>query len=177
MIIGCQSRKVKEIKLQQEKTNTTLLDSLANWNVFTQADSNFVVKTYINKLEFTENEEIKWFSTVAYVGKKDSITTWSGDPNFKYVIFDRKDYYATDFQNDILMKTVFKKDSVYKKPFYKAGGWDGDDPKAEFWEAYYKNPKLQLPKGNYTFKAFSDLSLSENAKNFNLTNKFKVVVK
>lgn len=146
-------------------------------NVFTTADENFLVKTYINKLEFKENEEITMYSTIEYIGEKDSITVWSGEPYFHYEIYDGKEYFNEGMTQDILKQTVLNKGEIYTIPFSKSGGYSEEDPKADFWKQYYSEKELKLPKGKYSFTAYTDFSLNkEQVEKVTLKIKFEVKV-
>lgn len=52
---------------------------------------------------------------------------------------------------------------MYNYPFKKTGGWSGDDPKADYWKAYFSDPELRLPAGTYEIRAFCDFSFSDAA--------------
>jgi hypothetical protein len=38
-------------------------------------------------------------------------------------------------------------------PFGKGGGWSADDPRAGYWQAFYTDPELRLPAGNWRILA------------------------
>ena len=150
---------------------------ILDYNVFTTEDENFLVKTYINKLEFKEKEEISMYSTIEYIGEKDSITIWSGEPYFHYEIYDGKEYFSEGMTQDILKQTVLNKGEIYTIPFSKSGGYSEEDPKADFWKQYYSEKELKLPKGKYFFTAYTDFSLNkEQVENIMLKIEFEVNV-
>ena len=93
--------------------------------VFEAGDENFAIKTYINKLEFDEGEEIKLHSTIEYIGQNESIAIWSGEPYFHHLIHDGDKYINSDIVLGILKETVLKKGEVYTIPFPKAVGSPG----------------------------------------------------
>ena len=47
------------------------------------------------------------------------------------------------------------------EPFTKSGGFDNDDPMAAFWRAYFDEPDLILPAGDYRVFAVVDYDLDE----------------
>lgn len=145
--------------------------------VFTARDENFQVKTYINKLEFEENEEIKVYSTIEYIGENDDISIWSGDPYFHHLIHNGQEYINEGVVLDILKETVLKKGEIYTIPFAKSGGFDQNDPDAEFWEQYFSEKELKLPGGDYSFMPVTDFSLGMDQKEkVTLKTEFKVKV-
>ena len=132
--------------------------------VFLAEDENFRVRTYINQLILEENREITLYSTIEYIGSKDAITIWSGEPYFNYTIFDGQEYFSQGVTLSVLKATQLKKGEVYTLPFAKSGGFSQDDPKAEFWQQFYAEKELRLPKGDYTFRAYTDFALDEDLK-------------
>lgn len=146
--------------------------------VFEAGDENFAIKTYINKLEFDEGEEIKLHSTIEYIGENESIEIWSGEPYFHHLIHDGDKYINSDIVLGILKETVLKKGEVYTIPFSKSGGFTREDPDAEFWEKYFSEKELRLPTGDYTFTAVTDFCLDmDQEEKVTLRTEFKVKVK
>ncbi len=145
--------------------------------VFTARDENFEVKTYIDKLEYEQNEEINIYSTIEYIGENESISIWSGEPYFHHLIYNGKEYINDGVVLDVLKETVFKKGEVYTIPFSKSGGFTQEDPDIEFWEQYFSEKELKLPGGDYTFTATTDFCLDADQKEkVALKTEFKVKV-
>ena len=145
--------------------------------VFEARDENFAIKTYIDKLEFNEDEEIKMYSTIEYIGKNESIKIWSGEPYFHHLIHDGDKYINSGIVQDVLKETVLKKGEVYTIPFAKSGGFTQEDPDVKFWEKYFSEKELRLPAGDYTFTAVTDFYLDMDLKEkVTLGTEFKVKV-
>jgi hypothetical protein len=51
---------------------------------------------------------------------------------------------------------TYDRGDVQDIPFQKSGGWDGDDPMAGFWRAWFADPELRLPPGRYRITAHLD---------------------
>lgn len=132
--------------------------------VFTASDENFSVKTYIEKLKFQEAEEISLYSTIEYIGPKDSVEIWSGDPYFQHMIYKNGEIFNGGFTEQILKKTELEKGEIYTIPFSKNGGFDENDPDAEFWRDFYSEEELRLPRGEYIFSAITDFTLDKEQK-------------
>ena len=146
--------------------------------VFEAGDENFIVKTYINKLEFDEGEEIKLHSTIEYIGENESIEIWSGEPYFHHLIHDGDKYINSSIALLILKGTVLKKGEVYTIPFDKIGGFTREDPDMNFWEKYFSEKGLRLPAGDYTFTALTDFCLDmDQEEKVTLKTEFKVKVR
>lgn len=145
--------------------------------VFTASDENFLVKTYIEKLQFNEDEEISPYSTIEYIGEKDSIDIWSGDPYFHHMIYKNGEVFSGGFTLDILKKTELKKGELYTIPYVKSGAFSEDDPDAEFWRDFYSEKTLKLPKGEYTFSGVTSFALDiEQQDKVQLKTEFTVEV-
>ncbi len=145
--------------------------------VFTASDENFLVKTYINKLQFKEADEISLYSTIEYIGEKDSIDIWSGEPYFHHMIYKNGEVFTGGFTQQILQKTELKKGELYTIPFSKSGGFSEDDPDADFWKDFYSEKTLKLPEGEYTFSAITSFTLDkEQQEKVQLKTEFNVGV-
>lgn len=165
VLAGCSQTQVQEVKDP-------------GYQIFTAEDENFQVKTYINKLEFEENEEINIYSTIEYVGENNSISVWSGEPYFHHLIHNGEEYINDDTIETILKETVLKKGDIHTIPFSKSGGYSQDDPKAEFWKQYFSEKELKLPKGDYTFTAKTGFFLDmDQQESITLKTEFVVKVK
>ena len=145
--------------------------------VFEARDQNFEVKTYIDKLEYDEDEEIEVYSTIEYIGENDSVKIWSGEPYFHHRIHDGSKFINSDIVLNVLKETVLKKGEVYTIPFSKSGGFTQEDPDIEFWEQYFSEEALKLPAGDYTFTAVTDFCLDMDQKEeVTVKTEFKVKV-
>ena len=146
-------------------------------DVFTASDENFTVKTYIEKLQFNEDEEISLYSTIEYIGEKDSIDIWSGEPYFHHIIYKNGEVFTGGFTEQLLKKTELRKGEIYTIPYIKNGGFDEDDPNADYWRDFYSEETLKLPKGEYTFSAITSFSLDKEQKDkVQLKNEFAIKV-
>jgi hypothetical protein len=47
------------------------------------------------------------------------------------------------------------------RPYVKAGGWDGDDPNAAFYRAFFADPLLRLPRGTWRFFATGEFYIGD----------------
>lgn len=48
----------------------------------------------------------------------------------------------------------FAPGEVVDIPFEKSGGYDADGPMAEFWQTWFEDPELRLPRGRYEITAY-----------------------
>lgn len=119
-------------------------------------DELFELKLYVDKDRYQEEEAIKCHATLEYIGDKDSIEIYSSDPLVGFALKDDKYFDGGYAVNDELVTSTFKKGEVISYDFCKSGGWDGDDPKAKFYEEFFSDPELKLPPGKYEISATMD---------------------
>jgi hypothetical protein len=51
---------------------------------------------------------------------------------------------------------TFERGVVTPMPYRKSGGWDGNDPNAAFYQAFFKDPRLILPAGHWQISIGTD---------------------
>ncbi len=104
------------------------------------------------------DEPIDLATTLRYIGESEQTTIVShggGPVSFGVEQLDGPvdngpewDASATPF--------TYRRGDVQDVPFQKSGGWDGDDPMASFWRAWFADPELRLPAGRYRITAHLD---------------------
>lgn len=98
---------------------------------------------------YQADEEIKCHAILSYHGD-EPITIYHSDPLIVFGIEDGDMFTAEYCRNDVLMTTELEPEQEITVWFAKNGGWSADDPNAAFYEAFYKEKELRLPKGEYT---------------------------
>lgn len=127
-------------------------------------DENFVLKTYIDKLQFKAGEEIQLYSTIEYIGEGDSVEIWSAEPFFHHIIERDGKVISGGLTMDLFQRTQLKRGEVYVLSFKKSGGYSQEDPEAEFYKEFFAEKALKLPQGTYVFSGVTDFSLDEAQK-------------
>lgn len=138
----------------------------------------FEFNIYSDKSTYKTTDKIKIWATIKYIGSENQITIWSGDPYISFIITDGKDFNTGGIILTTLISTVLEKDKLYEFNYTKNGGYSAEDPNADFWEKFYKEKDLYLPKGEYTITsggAFSLTKDSEKSKS-NLKKELKINV-
>lgn len=125
-------------------------------------DELFQLSIYLDKDTYATDEMVFCYATLEYIGEKDSITVYSGDPLVGFGIRDDKLFHGGYGRDLILMETTFTKGHIVKYDFSKSGGWSGDDPNAKFYEEFYRDPNLILPAGDYEISAEINCSLDRD---------------
>ncbi|WBW95583.1 hypothetical protein [Oceanirhabdus sp. W0125-5] len=180
LLVGCAAN--KDSNITEKKDNKEFVSIQNNDNTeyqeFVAENKDFRVTTYINKLEFSENEEIKIYSTFEYIGEEETISIWSGEPYFYFEIFNGQEYFNQPLTLTILKKTVLKKGEIYTFPFTKSKAYGAEDSKADFWKQYCSEKELKLPNGEYTFSAYAAFTLDkEQEEHISVKTEFIVKVK
>jgi hypothetical protein len=65
---------------------------------------------------------------------------------------------------------------VARSPFVKSGGYDPGDPNADFYRAFFANPDLVLPPGEWQIGATLNISLDDCKQATNATRVSVLVV-
>lgn len=125
-------------------------------------DDLFELTIYLDKNSYSAEETIFCYATLEYIGEEDNITVYSSDPLVGFGIKDNKYFDGGYAVNDVLIRTSFQKGQIVKYDFTKSGGWDAEDPNAEFYEKYFTDPNLVLPAGDYEVSATINCALDES---------------
>lgn len=129
------------------------------------SDGNFLLTLYTDQNTYSQNEPIKIWATLAYIGKEDQATVWHDIPCVNFRISDGKKFDADGVFECVLTSSVFKKNKIYTFNYIKSGGYDADGPDAAFWKKFYDLKELVLPKGVYTVTAIGSFSLTQCGSN------------
>ena len=118
-------------------------------------DDTFSLTIETGDTRFVADEPIAITTTLRYIGTRErrTIISHGGGPvSFGVEQLDGPvdngpewDTSATPFG--------YRRGDVQDIPFGKSGGWDGDDPMADFWRAWFADPELRLPAGRYRITA------------------------
>lgn len=151
---GTKTDKIPTDEIPTDELQTDIIESTI--------DENFELKIYVDKNIYSTEESIQCYATVEYIGEEDSLTIYSSDPLVGFGLKDDKYFDGGYAVNDELITTEFKKGDVIRFDFMKSGGWDGDDPNADFYKEFYSVKELKLPAGSYEISATIDGSLNVN---------------
>ncbi len=124
-------------------------------------DDIFELKMYIDKNTYTQDQVIKCYATLEYIGEEDSITVYSADPLVGFSIKDDK-YFDGEYNAwTILKTTTLEKGEIVRFDYAKSGGWSAEDPNADFYKNFYSEKELILPIGKYEISTMIACSLDE----------------
>lgn len=175
VLTACSANKVQTTQPDGHNTTTTTL--VDGPDTFTAENDDFRIKTTINKITFKQEEVINLYSTIEYIGSNENISIWSGEPYFHHTIYKGNECINGEITHTILKNTVLQKGEVYTIAFSKNGGFDPNDPNAEFLKQYLADKELKLPAGEYTFTAKTAFAMDQEQKEkVLLKNEFTVKV-
>lgn len=169
---SCESQNVKT--LSEVNNQITILNELKNY----PKDNNnlFELNLYSDKQTYKTTDKIKIWATLKYIGSDNQIKIWHSNPYISFSITDGKNFKTGDIFDDLLASTILVKDKLYKFDYAKSGGYSADDPNADYWEKFYKEKDLYLPKGEYTVSVGGAFSLTQNFEKNNLVKETKIKV-
>lgn len=136
----------------------------------------FELNLFSDKTIYKTTENIKIWATLKYIGSNSQVKIWHGLPYINFGISDGKEFNIGTAVASILTSTLLEKDKLYSYDYVKSGGYSADDPKADFWKAFYEEKDLYLPEGNYTITVGGAFSLTDNSANSNLSKIINITV-
>ncbi|MDQ0878892.1 hypothetical protein QFZ77_007551 [Paenibacillus sp. V4I3] len=151
------------MKKQPSQTNAVQGSSTAtNQEIANDVKNDFDLKLYSNKETYKSNEPIKLWANFRYNGNQEDVMIIHGGD---YITFSIKqlDGWFESFgavTQDIHTSQI-KRDIVYRKEYVKSGGYSTDDPNRAFYEKFYKEKDLLLPKGTYKITANVNFNLGD----------------
>lgn len=142
-----------------------------NYNRFITEDSLFRNSIYVENGPYYSNQHIDVYSTLEYIGKADSIQITSGQPYYHHIIRnDEGKYFTTGFRLDVQQFTWLKRNEPVTIPLSKSGVWDSNASDAKEKEAFFRDPELKLPPGNYIISGECDFYIKRRNDYKNITD-------
>ncbi len=175
LLCGC-SEHIENTDYEHEEKEVYTIDESLDYVEYTSDDGIFRVVLYVEEGPYIADNNIEIYSTLEYIGNKESIEIWHGIPYFNYQLSNGEDSFSDGLTLNSLNKSVLNKNEVYIKPFVKNGGWSADQEDSEFWEEYYKEEELKLPIGTYTLIAYCNFSLSKDSDDYTNVIEVNIVV-
>ncbi len=111
--------------------------------------------------EYKSDMPITCYATLKYIGT-ETITVYHGQPLLSFGIKDGKYFDNGYIVVEVLISTTFNPGDEIIYEFKKSGGWSQDEPYADFYEEFYTQKELFLPKGDYILSANIKYSLDKN---------------
>jgi len=162
-LIGCQSKEAVQVEESTKEGQ--------DYNKL------FELELYSDKQVYKITDKIQIWATLKYVGSKNQIAIWHGDPSINFYITDGKAFNTGGAISSILASTTLERDKLYRFNYAKSGGYANDDLNADFWNKFYSEKDLILPEGEYEVKVVGVFSISkEDRSNSGISDKINIKV-
>ena len=119
-------------------------------------DGMFDLGIQTGRMQVGPDEPIDITTTLRYIGAPPRTTVIShggGPVSFGVEQLDGPIVNGPGYDANAVPFT-YRRGDVRDVPFQKSGGWDGSDPMADFWRAWFADPELRLPAGQYRISAY-----------------------
>lgn len=124
----------------------------------TESNEFFTLTIHADSSNYNKDTPVVCYATLKYIGS-DPITVYHSDPLAVFILEDNKYFSDGGIRQDVLINTTFEPDEEIVLEFQKNGGWSADDPNASFYEEFYNEKDLILPKGEFKLSANLQYSL------------------
>lgn len=130
--------------------------------IATESDENFRITIQADKPRYEADEPILITTSLAYIGTEATTVTGAAGGLVGFVI-EQLDgpIDAGGARDEACVRYDFRRGDVESVEFQKSGAYSPDDPMADFWRRFYKDPRLRLPMGTYRITAQAHYGPSE----------------
>ncbi|RCW39729.1 hypothetical protein [Paenibacillus prosopidis] len=146
LICACGSDKSGESGETEETIHPVVTEKMAEPKLKHKFDG-FEMKLNIDKTDFKIGEPIELSASLNYIGEEDAITVWGPRSKVIFTLTDGKEFDMEGASTMDLVPLEIAQGETLEFPFSKSGGYDSDDPDAEFWKKFYAEKELLLPAG------------------------------
>lgn len=142
-------------------TQNNIADELDNYDVsnlsYEVAKGVFVYRLVTKMGEYQENEPVKVYAELEYIGEKDEITIFHAASPFYFPIKEKVRSYDIGYSMDEpLLRTTLKQGEPLREEYVKSGGYS--EQNEEEYVAFMKNffEIDGFPIGHYVVDGFAD---------------------
>lgn len=169
-LLGCQ--KSDQVEKKQEPTNK---ESLSTHAEVTKDD--FIYRLITEKVRYSENETVKIYAELEYIGEEEEIEISHGSSPFLFPMTETtRNYdigYAVTLQGG---RTKLKKGEPIRQEYRGGGGYSEQDEE-EYKEFMKQVMSKNFPSGHYIVDGYADFSLvSDKEKRYNLKSQIEFYV-
>jgi hypothetical protein len=118
-------------------------------------DDLFVLTIQSERSRYAVNEPIAFETTLVYVGAPEQVTVTSSGGGLVGFSIEQLDgpVDALGGRDSDCREFQYRRGDLERIRFQKSGGFSNTDPMAAFWRAFYADPQLRLPAGEYRITA------------------------
>ncbi len=140
------------------------------------SDENFKIILYSEKDSYSDKEEVDIWATIEYIGSKDTIDIYSGEPYAGFNVKSEGVEFISFMRLTLLKTTTLKKGVAYEFPLQKSGGFSEDDEDADFWRDFYSEEEMLFPIGEYQLTFLTDF-YTDDSVDFQLSVEYQFEVR
>jgi len=118
-------------------------------------DGLFSLRIEAGRARYAPNEPITILTTLRYIGDPERTTVTSSGAGLVAFRIEQLDgpIDAGPARDEDCVRFEYGRGDVEPVAFEKSGGYSNSDPNADFWRAFFQEPKLRLPAGEYRITA------------------------
>ena len=134
---------------------------------WTAQANGFVLQATMPKLDWLSTEAIGIDTTLTWTGDEPTKAIWTSGGGPVSFSLERADGTVTmPAASDLVCaRQDYARGVPTQIPFSKSGGYSDSDPNAVFFEQYFADPLLHLPRGQWKLIVTADAMLAECAMN------------
>ena len=155
---------------EESKKKESILDEYKVMNSHSKVRvKDFIYRIVSEKQEYANNEKVKIYAELEYVGNDDQVTIYHGESPFYFNLKEKTRNYDIGYaMNEPLIKTTIVKGKPLREEYrVGSGGYSGDDPKeyVDFMKKIMDTKRL--PYGYYILNGNADFYVEtvKNGKN------------
>lgn len=155
---------------EETKKKESVLDEYKVMNSHSKVRvKDFIYRIVSEKQEYENNEKVKIYAELEYVGNDDQVTIYHGESPFYFNLKERTRNYDIGYlMNQPLVKTTIVKGKPFREEYIVGnGGYSGDDPKeyVDFMKKIIDTKRL--PYGYYILNGSAEFYVEtvKNGKN------------
>lgn len=146
-------------------------------------EGDFIYRLSTEKGEYRENESVKIYAELEYIGDEEKITIYHAASPFYFPMVEKTRGYMIEYpMNEPLERTNLVKGKPLRKQYTRSGGYGSQDGKeyVNFMKSFLENG---VPTGYYIVSGFADFYVESNEngkqekKDFNIKAQIDFKVK
>ena len=123
-------------------------------------DGAFVLTISTPRVLYASGEPIEIGATLTYVGPLETVAASGSGSGLVGFAIDELDGTRDQLPSATsdCAAYEFTRNEAMSVPFTKSGGYDLTEPDGQFWQQFFKDPQLRLPRGRWRISAVTDFT-------------------
>ena len=172
-LFGCQQNTSEKVAIAPSNT-----ESVETKVEVTKGD--FIYRLVTEKAEYAENEPIKIYAELEYIGSKEEIEIGHGGSPFHFPMLETTRNYEIMYRMEqpYLSTKLMKGEPLRQE--YKGSGGFGSQDKKDYIEFMKRIMNQEFPKGNYVVNGFAEFDVidreTKQKKKYNIKSQVEFMV-